>query len=331
MLTKSTEILAKDLGLKNIAFGGTKDERAFGIYRDYLLAISEKDGKKTAFFGCPFDTNEDSVFAFEFSQALTETVNEFAECICTVEADGITVSASCELTEFRQIIEATVDMLVANEIPCSNKCIKCGTSFAHKKIMVLNDGGVLSLICESCALNESLNNNKKKAAAKATKSQNIKSVLGAFIGAVIGTGVLSGIALGLGKLLSFGTAFTYGFSLLCFVSVVITFLFARLIGKKKCLASTVSVCAFSLLFNAVARILISAYQVLTQYGYSLSVALRTPASFIRLPFSTPVDGLNIYQSLIIDALFGLVALAIFAFGLFNSEKKSGFSIEPFVK
>ena len=46
MLTKSTEILAKDLGLKNIAFGGTKDERAFGIYRNYLLAISEKENKR---------------------------------------------------------------------------------------------------------------------------------------------------------------------------------------------------------------------------------------------------------------------------------------------
>ena len=331
MLTKSIEILAKDLGLKNIAFGGTKDERAFGIYRDYLLAISEKDDKKTAFFGCPFDTDEDSVFAFEFSQALTETANEIAECICTVEEDGITLSSSCDLTDFREIIEATIDMLVANEIPCSNKCIKCGASFAHKKIMVMNKDGVLSLVCESCALNESLNNNKKKAAAKATKSQSIKGVLGAFIGAVIGVCVLFGVALGLGKLLSFGTAFTYGFSLLCFVSAAITFLFSKLIGGKKCLASTISVCAFSLLLNAVARILISAYQVLTQYGYSLSVALRTPASFIRLPFSTPVDGLNIYQSLIIDALFGLVALAIFAFGLFNSEKKSGFSIEPFVK
>ena len=331
MLTKSTEILAKDLGLKNIAFGGTKDERAFGIYRNYLLAISEKDGKKIAFFGCPFNTDEDSVFVFEFSQALTETVNEFAKCICTVESDGITVSASCELTEFRQIIDATVDMLIANEIPYSDKCIKCGASFAHKKIMVMNADGVLSLVCESCALSESLNNNKKKAAEKATKSQSIKGVLGAFVGAVVGTGVLTGVALGLGKLLSFGTAFTYGFSLLCFFSAIITFLFARLIGRKKCLASTISVCAFSLLFNAAARILISAYQVLNQYGYSLSVALRTPASFIRLPFSTPVDGLNIYQSLIIDALFGLVALAIFAFGLFNSEKKSGFSIEPFVK
>ena len=36
MLTKSIEMLATDLGLKNISFGGTKDERAFGIYKNYL-------------------------------------------------------------------------------------------------------------------------------------------------------------------------------------------------------------------------------------------------------------------------------------------------------
>ncbi len=331
MLTKSTEVLARDLGLKNIAFGGTKDEQAFGIYRDYLVAINERDGKKIAFFGCPFNTDEDSVFAFEFSQALTETVNEYAQSICTVEADGITISASCELTEFRQIIDATVDMLSANEIPCSDKCVNCGTSFAHKKIMVLNRDGVLSLICESCALKESLDNNKKKTAEKADKSQVTKGIIGAVIGSVIGFAVLLGLSYGLGKLLSFGTAFTYGISLLCFASVVITFLFSKLFGKKRSVPVTISVCVLSLIFNATARVLLSAYQVLTQYGYSLSVAMRSFASFIRLPFSTPADGVNIYQSLIIDALFGLVALAIFAFGLFGNDKKSSFTIEPFVK
>ncbi len=331
MLTKSTEVLARDLGLKNIAFGGTKDEQAFGIYRDYLVAINERDGKKIAFFGCPFNTDEDSVFAFEFSQALTETVNEFAQCICTVEADGITISTNCELTEFRQIIDATVDMLAANEIPCSDKCVKCGTPFAHKKIMVLNRDGILSLICESCALKESLDNNKKKTAEKANKSQIAKGIIGAVIGAVIGFALLLGLSYGLGKLLNFGTAFTYGVSLLCFASVIITFLFSKLLGKKKSVPATISVCALSLILNAVARILLSAYQVLTQYGYSLSVAMRSPWSFVRLPFSTPADGVNIYQSLIIDALFGLVALAIFAFGLFGNDKKSSFTIEPYVK
>ena len=71
--------------------------------------------------------------------------------------------------------------------------------------------------------------------------------------------------------------------------------------------------------------------MLTAYGYSLSTAMRSPMTFIRLPFTTPLEGVDVTQALIIDALFGLVALAIFAFGLFNSEKMRGFSIEQYIK
>lgn len=331
MLTKSIEVLAGDLGLKNIASGGTKDERAYGIYRSYLLAVSERDGKKTAFFRCPFDTDGDSVFTFEFSQALTETLNETAECVCTVENDGVTISSACEIADFRAMIDASVDMLEANEIPCSDKCHICGEAFEHKKIMVLNKDGTLSLICESCALSESLNNNKKKAAAKASSAQRIKGILGAIIGAVIGFLALIGITYAADKIIPADISLTYAFSALCFGSAAIVFLFSKLFCKPKDICVTVFVCLFAIISNASARIIVTAYQVLTAYGYSLSAAMRSLATFVRLPFTTPLEDVDIYQALMIDALFALVSLAIFAFGLFSSEKKRDFSIEPYIK
>ncbi len=331
MLTKSIELLAGDLKLKNIASGGTKDERAYGIYRRYLLAVSERDGKKTAFFSCPFNTDEDSVFTFEFSQALTETLNEISESVCTVENDGVTISSACEIADFRAMIDASVDMLEANEIPCSDKCHICGDSFDHKKIMVLNKDGTLSLICESCALSESLNNNKKKAAAKATSAQRVKGVLGAIIGAVVGFLALIGISYAADKIVPADISLTYVFSALCFGTAAVVFLFSKLFCKPKDICVTVFVCLFALISNAGARIIVTAYQVLTAYGYSLSTALRSPVTFIRLPFTTPLEGVDVVQAMMIDALFALVALAIFAFGLFNSEKKHGFSIESYIK
>lgn len=331
MLTKSIEVLAGDLKLKNIASGGTKDERAYGIYRKYLLAVSERDGKKTAVFSCPFDTDEDSVFTFEFSQALTETLKEISECVCTVEKDGVTISSSCKISDFRAMIDAAADMLEANEIPCSDKCSVCGTSFDHKKIMVMNKDGVLSLICESCALSESLDNNKKKAAAKASSAQRGKGILGALLGAVIGILAIVGIFYLADMIVPADISLTYVFSALCFGSAAVVFLFSKLFCKPKDIWVTVSVCIFALLFNAGGRILVSAYQVLTALGYSLSTAMRAPMTFIRLPFGPHLEGVDVTQALIIDALFGLVALAIFAFGLFNSEKKRGFSIEQYIK
>lgn len=330
MLTKSTEVLSKDLGLKNIACGGTKDERAYGIYREYLLAVSEKDGNKIAFFGCPFDTDNDSVFAFEFSQALNETANEIAKCICTVEKNGVTLSASCDLAAFREIIDATIELLVANEIPNANKCTKCGCDL-NDKIMVINKDGFISLVCESCALKESLDNNKKKVSEKATSSQRIKGIVGAFIGSLIGFILIIGISYLVDLLITADISLAFGISALCFVSAAVTYLFSRIFCKVKDIPVTISVCAFSVLLNIAARIIISAYQVLTAYGYSLSTAMNSPGTFLRLPFTTAVDGVNLTQSIIIDLLFTLVSLAIFAFGLFSSSKKSTLTIEPFVK
>lgn len=331
MLTKSIEMLATDLGLKNISFGGTKDERAFGIYKNYLLSVGERDGKKTAFFRCTFNTDEDSVFAFEFSQALSETLNDIAECICTVEDHGVTVSSSCDLSDFRQIIDETAEMLAENEIPTSNKCSKCGTSFDHKKIMVLNKDGVLSLICESCALTESMDNSKKKKAEKVTAAQRVKGILGAFLGALIGFALILGISYGVDRLINTEVSLSLGVSALCFGSVALTYFFAKLLCKSKDIGVTLSVCAFSLIFNAAARIIITAYQILTAYGFNLSAAFRSFGSFLRLPFSTSADGVNLTQALIIDILFGLVALAIFAFGLFSTSKKSDLTIETYIK
>lgn len=330
MLTKSTEVLAKDLGLKNIACGGTKDERAYGIYREYLLAISERDGKKTAVFGCPFNTDEDSVFAFEFSQALSETVNEIAKCICTVDQNGVTVTSLCDLTAFREIIDSTIDLLAANEIPAADKCVKCGCELKDK-IMVLNNGGAVSLICESCALKASLDNNRKKSSSKTTSQQRVKGIIGALLGAVIGFSVIIGLSYIVDILITADISLTYGISALCFGTAALTYFFSKIFCKTKDIPVTISVCVFSVLFNAGARIIISAYQVLTAYGYSLSTAFNSFGTFLRLPFTTPADGVNLYQSLIIDLLFALISLAIFAFGLFSSGKKSEITIEPYVK
>ena len=330
MLTKSTEVLAKDLGLKNIASSGTKDERAYGIYKNYLLAISERDGKKTAFFGCPFNTDEDSVFAFEFSQALNETVNEIAKCVVTVDNDGVAVTSACDLAAFREVINATVELLSANEIPTADKCVKCGSKLKDN-IMVLNNGGYLSLICESCALKASLENNRKKASAKADGQQRIKGILGALLGAVVGFLLIIGISYLVDLIISADVSLSYGVSALCFGTATLTYFVSKLFCKTRDIPVTISVCVFSVLLNAAARIIVSAYQVLTAYGYSLSTAMNSLGTFLRLPFTTPADGVNLYQSLIIDLLFALVALAIFAFGLFSSAKKSNVTIERFLK
>ncbi len=330
MLTKSIEVLAKDLGLKNIASGGTKDERAYGIYKKYLISVGEKDNKKHAFFGCPFNTDEDSVFTFEFSQALNETVNEIAKSVCSVDNSGITIISTCDLSAFRDIIDATVELLTANEIPTADSCTKCGCKL-DGKTMVINNGGALNLVCESCALKASLENNQKKSKAKATNTQRIKGIGGALIGALIGFILILGLSYIVDKIISANVSLSYGISALCFGTATLTYFCSKLFCKAKDVPVTVSVGVFSLLFNAGARLLITAYQILTAYGYSISTAMKSFGTFLRLPFTTTADGVDFYQGLIIDLLFGLVALAIFAFGLFSSSKKSNVTIEQFVK
>ncbi len=326
-MTVFTETLAKDLGLKNIVFAGTKSERILGIYKSYLLAVSEYDKKRSAFFGCKFDTDEDSVFTFEFSQALTETLNDIAPCTCTVETDGITVNSSCEITEFRAIIDETVEMLSANEIPSSDKCSVCGTSFAHLKKMVMQKDGKVSLVCKNCALDESLSNNTKKSAEKPTSKQRLMGVLGAVLGSIVSFCLMMGICYLASVLINTEVSLAYGVCALCFMSVVITHYAAKLFCRKKDVVITALVCVLPILFNIFGRIIVTAYEILPA-RYSLTDALRAPMAFLKLPFVT--DTANITTLFLLDAIFALVAISIFVFGLFATEKNTGFSVVPYV-
>lgn len=330
MLTKATEVLAGDLGLNNVAFGGTRDERAYGIYRDYLLAVYDENGKRTAFFGCPFDTGEDnSVYVYEFTQALNETVSEFGKCACSVDSDGITVTLDSELKDFRSMIDSVVELLKANEVPNSRHCVICGKEFGDGKIMILNSDGMLRLVCEGCALSASLEHDKKSGST-ATKKQRMLGCIGAVIGALIGAALFIGVA-ALAKILNGGgsiSGYTYGFSVICFAVALITYLFSHLFCRTKDTAVTSAVFVMTFAADIAARVLVTAYQTIADKGIPLHNALRAFGSFIKLPF-TAASGVNIVEVLIVDALFALVSLSIFALGLLKNTHKSIFSVEQY--
>lgn len=156
MLSKSTEIFAKSLGLS------VGEDCASGVYNGYYLSVYEQKGKKvlkiTCHIGSIDEYAEDHLNLKDlFYNVLTKqsiySISDYA-----VHDSGIDVVTRAPIVLLRELTNHIIDTLRENDIPDSQFCTDCGAEFSSdaKRWVVSVVAGDKTkqkrLLCENCAL-----------------------------------------------------------------------------------------------------------------------------------------------------------------------------------
>ena len=124
MLSKSTEVFAKSLGLK------ITENSAFGIYGKYFLSIYEARTKKIIRISCFIgDSDEYAGDYLTLNDGIREVIDKYSVNDYEVSEKGIKVVSSSPIASLRELTDYLVKLLEENQIPNSHYCSECGSEF----------------------------------------------------------------------------------------------------------------------------------------------------------------------------------------------------------
>ncbi|NCA93526.1 hypothetical protein EOM82_09950 [bacterium] len=152
MLSKSTEIFAKSVGLK------ITENSAFGVYGDYFISIYEAKTKKTLKIACYIGNNDEySDDYLNLNDGLRTVIGKYSISDYSVFENGLTVITSASIALLRELTDYIVVLLDENGIPNSHYCSDCGTEFKaneKRRVVTVTRGNKEEkrLLCEKCAL-----------------------------------------------------------------------------------------------------------------------------------------------------------------------------------
>lgn len=152
MLSKSTEVFAKSLGLK------ITENLAFGIYGKYFLSIYEARTKKIIRISCFIgDSDEYAGDYLTLNDGIREVIDKYSVNDYEVSEKGIKVVSSSPIASLRELTDYLVKLLEENQIPNSHYCSECGSEFKageKKRIVTFTQGKneEKHLLCEQCSL-----------------------------------------------------------------------------------------------------------------------------------------------------------------------------------
>ncbi len=152
MLSKSTELFAKSIGLK------IAENSAFGIYGDYFISVYEAKTKKTLKIACYIGNNEEYADDYlNINDGLRAIIGKYSITDYNVKENGVTVVTSAPIASLREMTDCIVALLDENEIPNSHNCSDCGAEFIaseKRRIVTVVKGNTEEkrLLCEKCAL-----------------------------------------------------------------------------------------------------------------------------------------------------------------------------------
>jgi hypothetical protein len=152
MLSKSTEVFAKSLGLR------VTEDNAFGVYANYFLTVSEARNKKTIKFSCYIGNSDD--YAEDYlvlNDGIRAIIDKYSITDYEVYENGIRIVSSAPIAALRELTDNVAKLLDDNQIPNSHFCSECGNQFKageKKRIVTISRGKDLEkhLLCEKCAL-----------------------------------------------------------------------------------------------------------------------------------------------------------------------------------